>query len=33
MKRNYQNYDYQLFYMNIRQNAAGRVAAILAASH
>jgi hypothetical protein len=28
---NYHNYDYQLFYMNIRQNAADRVSAFLAA--
>jgi len=30
---NYHNYDYQLFYMNIRKNAADRVSAFLAAKH
>lgn len=30
---NYHNYDYQLFWMNVRQNAADRVKAYLAAEH
>ena len=30
---NYHNYDYQLFWMNVRQNAADRVKAYLAAKH